>query len=81
MRLMQNCVRVGEAGPVPQAWRPASPQLPGQLLPDTLCTEEEEGWSQRWGGAVRSYPWKPHLLKVAVVGVRLVGREEVPRSH
>lgn len=41
--LVQNRIGVWEAGSVLQAWRPARPQLPSQLLPHALCPQEEEG--------------------------------------
>lgn len=51
LRLMQNRISVWEASSVTQAWRPASPQLSCQLLPHTLCPQEEEDYKSEvgWG--------------------------------
>lgn len=50
LRLVQNRIRVWEASSVPQAWRPASTQLPCQFLVHAFCPQEEEDWrSEGWG--------------------------------
>lgn len=45
--LMQNRVRVREASSVPQAWRPASTQLPCQFLVHALCGKKRTGGQRR----------------------------------
>ena len=62
LRLMQNCIRVGKAGSVPQAWPLAGPQLSHQLLLHTLCVKEEESWRSKAGRGPVISPWMSHLL-------------------
>lgn len=62
LRLMQNCIRVGEAGSVPQAWPLAGPQLSHQLLLHALCTQEEESWRSKAGRGPVVSPWTSHLF-------------------
>lgn len=52
LRLMQNCISVGEAGSVPQAWPLAGPQLSHQLLLHSLCSKERRAGGQRLGGVL-----------------------------
>lgn len=72
---MQNCVGVGEAGSVPQARCTAGPQLSAQLLPHTLCTQEERaGRSEVGWGSVILPSEAPSSQSGSALGEAAVGR-------
>lgn len=58
LRLVQNSISIGEAGSVLEAWCAAGSQLPDQLLPHTLCTQEEGDRRSEVGLGPVTLPWE-----------------------